>query len=733
MMQRSSGLGTFLGVYTPTLLTILGTIMYLRSGWLTGHLGIGHFLVIILLANAITLITSLSISSAATNIRVGTGGAYYIISRSLGMEIGGAVGVPLFLSQAFSVTLYAFGLAESLRIVWSDLPVQLVVAGIVLAVTVLSILGAELALKVQIPIMVLVGLSILALAIGAMMHAARNGMPLLKPSGEVNFWVGFAIFFPAVTGVMAGLGLSGDLRDPMKAIPRGTLLAVLTSGAIYLALPILLALGAPAEALRSDSLVWTRIAPLGLWLIMPGLWGAILSSAIGSMLGAPRTLKALADDGLAPRIFTGGAGERRALLPSFVLAAVIASAAILLGNLNAVAVVVTMFFLTVYGTVNLVAALEALSGDTSWRPLLRFPWVLHLAGGLACFAVMVLISPVAGLIAVAVEAAIWLGFSRKEMKIKWGDARRGLYENLIRWSLIRLVKRPMTARNWRPHILVFVSDPLKQLPLIRMGNLLSQERGVVTVCQLVEGHLMQEELDLIPLKSTIQNLMNRKKLPVFAEVDVVENVVEGIVDVAQANGMAGMHSNTVLLGFPSDTAMMVEFLQVMKKLEKLGKSLILARIGHQPYFPDLKRNDEVHVWWGGLQQNGDLLMLLAYLLTQNRGWTNSRIKIMSIASNELMRAQTEAYLNRLLPEIRIQAEASVMVKPKDRSVLQLIHERSEEARVVFLGLAHPERGEERAYAKRLEEIAGNLKAVLFVKNSSLFMGDLLQDQDATIS
>jgi hypothetical protein len=319
------------------------------------------------------------------------------------------------------------------------------------------------------------------------------------------------------------------------------------------------------------------------------------------------------------------------------------------------------------------------------------------------------------------------------MKIRWGDARRGLYENLIRWSLIRLVKRPMTARNWRPHILVFVSDPLKQLPLIRMGNLLSQERGVVTVCQLVEGHLLQDELDLIPLESKIQELMNRKKLPVFAEVDVVEDVVGGIVDVTQANGMAGMHSNTVLLGWPKDTAMMVEFLQVMKKLERLGKSLILARIAHQPLFPDLKERGEIHVWWGGLQRNGDLLMLLSYLLTQNRGWTRSPIKIMSIASNELMQAQTKAYLHRLLPEIRIQAEATVMVKTKDRSVLQLIHERSAHARVVLLGLAHPEKGEEVAYAKRLEEIAGSLKTVLFVKNSSLFMGDLLRDQDATIS
>lgn len=725
-------LSTFLGVYTPTILTILGTIMYLRSGWLTGHLGIFQFLVIIIMANAITFITSLSISSIGTNIRVGTGGAYYIISRSLGIEIGGAIGLPLFLSQAFSVTLYAFGLAESLRFVWPDVNIQLAAVIIVLCVLGISMLGAELALKSQIPIMILVGVSILAVAVGTIQHTAANGFTQIQPTGEVSFWVAFAIFFPAVTGVMAGLGLSGDLKDPMRAIPRGTMLAVLTGAVIYLSLPFLMAGGSDAQQLIQNPLVWTEIAPLGFWLILPGLWGAILSSAIGSMLGAPRTLKALAADGLAPG-FLGAADERtRSLLPSFVAATLIALSAILLGNLNAVAAVVSMFFLTVYGMVNLVAAVEALSGDASWRPQMRFHWLLHLVGGLACFGVMVLISPMVGLIAIAVEFIIWFGYSRRGYAIKWGDARRGLYENLIRWSLIRLEHRQMTPRNWRPHLLVFVSDPVEHLDLIRFGNLFAQGRGVVTVCEMVVGDLLRDKLDLKGRKREIQRVLDEERLQVFAEVDVVENIAEGLINVAQANGMAGLESNTVLIGWPKDAGRLAAFLVVMRKLEKLGKSFVIGRLNPKHIFQRKGMKPIIHVWWGGLQQNGDLMLLLAHLLTQNPEWKEADIQIMSFASNDLMKRQTERYLERLLPEIRIHATPRVLVKPKEKSIIQLIQEESRNARVVFFGLAEPEAGKEYDYASRLNEIAGDLQSVFFVKNSSLFVGDLLSEQDAEV-
>jgi potassium/chloride transporter 4/5/6 len=720
-------LGAFLGVYLPTVLTILGVILYLRFGWVAGHGGLWWTLAIVVLANGITLITTLALSAVATNTRVGVGGAYYLISRSLGLEIGGAIGVPLFLSQAFSVTLYAFGLAESLRLVWPGLWVPAAAVAVILAVAALAFRGAGFALRTQLPILGLIGLSLLALAAGAFAGGTPAGVWASVPSGEVGFWTLFAVFFPAVTGIMAGLGLSGDLEDPQKAIPRGTIAAQLTGFAIYLSVPVLLLLALPQQLLRSDPLVWARIAPLGAWLVVPGLWGAIFSSAVGSILGASRTLQALALDRLAPRPFAraGAGGEPRVGLGVTVA---IALGAVLLGDLNSVAVVVTMFFLTIYGTLNLSAALEQLSGDPSWRPTLAVPWPVSLLGALSCFGVMLLINVTASLVAVLVELTLFALLQRRERKADWGDVRRGVYQALIRWALVRLARRPMTARSWRPHVLVF-TEPERRLDLVRFGDWLSQERGVVTVCELIVGELL--ELGDLPeeREAEIQALMRREGLVVFAEVNVVGSVEAGIVDVAQANGMAGLESNTVLLGWPEDPGRLEVLLRVGRRLERLRKSLLVGR----PRASDGPRNGRprnVHVWWGGLQRNGDLMLLLAHLLTRNRAWRDARIRVLSLASNELMRAETERQLGRLMPEIRIRAEVDVIVKPPEVSVKEVIHSESAGVDLVLLGLATPEPAAEAAYARRLGELAEGLESFLFVKNKSVFNGDLVTAEPA---
>ncbi len=726
-MDNNKKLGTFLGVFTPTILTILGVIMYLRSGWLVGHLGLPRMLIIVIIANAITIITTLSFSSVATNIRVGTGGAYYIISRSLGFDIGGAIGLPLFLSQVFSVTLYSFGLAESLRFVWPGIPVQWAAFVIVIAVGALAVLGAGVALKTQIPVMVFVGVSIIALAVGALSRLPQGELARnVSPSGELPFWVGFAIFFPAVTGVMAGLGLSGDLRDSLKSIPRGSILAVLVGFVVYLSLPIFLAMSADSSSLQQDSLIWLRIAPFGALIIMPGLFGAIFSSAVGSILAAPRTLQALARDRIVPSFLGKRTGDWKELVPGLIVSVAIALGAVFLGNLNAVAAIVTMFFLTVYGTINIVAAFETLSGDSSWRPKLRIPWQVSLLGGAGCIFAMFLISPAAGTIAVLAEMVIWFFLSRKKNRECGDDVRRGLYEALIRWALIKLDRRPMSARNWRPHILVFVPDPVDHLDLIRFGNWFAQGRGVVTVCELVVGDLKSEGLGLKSRRLKIQKLLEKEELVVFSEVDVVHDVVEGITSVAQANGMAALHSNTALLGWPNKKERIIDFLNVMRRLETLNISLVIGRTQPRHIFPQKNMERIIHIWWGGLQRNGDLMLLLAYLLSRNPEWRDAKIMIMSIASNEMMKVQTEKSLDELLPDIRIQAEPRVILKPEDKSIQDIIQEESAQAEVVFMGLADPEEGAEEAYAERLEKLAGDLPVVFFVKNSSLFVGELLE-------
>ncbi|GAB4257132.1 MULTISPECIES: APC family permease [Deferrisoma] len=718
-------LGTFLGVYLPTVLTILGVILYLRLGWVVGHAGLWASLGIVVLANGITLLTSWSLAAIATNGKVGIGGAYFIISRSLGLEVGGAIGLPLFLSQALSVTLYAYGLAESLTFVWPEIPVPAAAFAIVAAVALLALGGAAAALRAQLPILGLIGLSLAALLAGAV--AEPRGSLGLGPSGEVPFWTAFAVFFPAVTGIMAGLGLSGDLQDPRRAIPRGTLAAWATGFAVYLATPFLLAWAVPAEDLRSDPLVWTRVAVLGAWLVFPGLWGAIFSSAVGSVLGAPRTLQAMALDGLVPRWLARRSRRLGEPVAGLAVTAGLALGATFLGELNLVAEVVSMFFLTVYGTVNLVAALEGLSGDPSWRPQVRVPWALSLAGALGCLGVMVLINPVASAVAVVAEGGLWLTFRRREHRAAWGDVRRGLLEALVRWCLVRLSNLPVTPRSWRPHILLFVERVEERLDLVRFATWFTQERGLVTVCEMWEE---AEELPGDPLerRAEIDRVLRAEGLVAFGEVDVVPSVEQGLFAVAQANGMAGIASNTLMLGWPQDPDRLAAWLRVATRLEPMHKSLILGRA--EPPCPR-RSQPEVHVWWGGLERNGDLMLLLAYLLTRNPEWRRSTIRVLSIASNEMMREATERNLRLLMPEIRIEAEVEVLLRPAGGTVAEMIAERSGEADVVFLGLALPKPGDEAAYAQRLTALAAGLRTFFFVRNGSVFVGDLVLPEPAT--
>jgi len=723
--RPSSKLGTFVGVYTPTILTILGVIMYLRFGWVVGQVGVWKTLLIVAMANSITLVTSLCLSAVATNSRVGVGGAYFMISRSLGLEIGGAIGLPLFLSQTLSVTLYAFGLAESLRLVWPNAPLMPSAFIIIILVAALSFRGASAALRSQVPIMGLIGLSLLALLLGALFGSPVPGPAAPQPQQSFSFWAVFAIFFPAVTGIMAGLSLSGDLEEPRRAIPRGTLYAVLTGFFVYLLIPFILALGAEPAALREEPLLWTKIAAFGPWLILPGLWGAIFSSAVGSMLGAPRTLQALAQDHLAPRILANRRkGDRSEPVFGLLVTLILALGAVFLGNLNAVATVVTMFFLSVYGIINLVAALEKLSGNPSWRPRVDVPWWLSLFGALACFSVMMLIHLPASLIAISIELLIWLLLKKRLRFQARGDVRRDIYQALVRWSLLQLTDKPLTARNWRPHVLVFVGDIEKRLDLVRYAAWFSEHRGVVTVSELIEGDLLEIDLDLQQRQRYIQQVLHREGIPAFGEVNVVQDIERGIVAVSQANGVPGIESNTVILGWPDDPQRMTAFLKIIRRLKHLNQSLLIGRV--EP-LPPVKEGQKrvVDIWWGGLQRNGDLMLLLAYLLSNNPEWRHSKIRVLSVASNELMQRTTEDFLRKLMPEIRIDADIQVMIKAEDESVKEMILEQSATADLVLLGLATPEEGKEEEYAQRLYQLAEGLPACVFVHNGSLFIGELV--------
>ncbi|MBW2731410.1 MAG: amino acid permease [Deltaproteobacteria bacterium] len=725
--------GTFLGVFTPSVLTILGVMMYLRFGWVVGNVGTPIALVIVLMASSITFVTGLSASAIATNMHVGVGGEYYMVSRSLGPELGGAIGIPLFLCRTLSLTLYSFGLTESFAFLWPPSwgppPLQLLTVGVIIVITGVAGKSAALSLKLQLPIMVAVFLSVVALFGGVLQGglSAPEMVPHYQRSAAGGFWYVFAVFFPAVTGFTAGIGMSGDLADPKRSIPRGTMLAVVVGTISYLL--ILVLLGSSAQ-LGGDDLaridpnappIWTKVALFGFWLVYPGMWGAILSSAFGSALGGPRVLQALANDGLVPRLLAHTSRTGQPTIATWVTG-VIAISAVALGDLNAVGRWVTIFFLTLYVIINFSAAIEQIVRNPSYRPTVRVPWIVSLAGSGGALVVMFLINQAACVAAISLEVLIYLILRRRSLQTGWGDVRAGFWTALARYSLLRLRQHKPDARNWRPQILLFNANPASRMGLVRMASWFNQSRGIVTVCRLVEGNLDEEAPKLQTRLQKMDEALYREGLVAFTEVDVVPNFEAGIVSIAQANGFAGLQSNTLMFGWPNSDEGLARLLRVTRTAAAIEKSIVLARLSDSG---GPKSHSDIDVWWRGMQHNGDLMLLLAYLLSLNQKWRGARITVRTLIEKEEDRQQTEEKLAELIRDVRIEATADVLVRAPDRSLQESMHAASRKADVVFLGLPLPEEGEEQAYAERLGTMAQGFHSTVFVRNNTGFAGELI--------
>ncbi len=723
--------GTFLGVFTPSVLTILGLIMYLRFGWVIGNVGLPVTILIVFLASSITFITGLSASAIATNMRVGVGGEYFMISRSLGVELGGAIGIPLFLCRTLSITFYSFGIAESIVSFLPDAgphTIQLLAAIIIIIITALSSKSAGMVLKLQIPIMAAVGLSLIALIFGVFSGDLRSPeMAITYRTAPEGFWYVFAVFFPAVTGFTAGIGMSGDLKDPQRSIPKGTLLAVATGSIVYIIILSLLSITARVSfaELAEPGIVWTKVAVLGVWLVYPGIWGAILSSAFGSVLAGPRVLQSLADDGLAPRFLARLSKTGQPSIATWISGA-IALAAVALGELNTVAKFVSILFLTLYVIINLSSAIEKLVDNPSYRPTINVPWYISLLGAIGAILVMFLISPIACIAGVILEFLLYMYLRRRSLQKRWGDVRAGFWMALARFTLLQLRHHDSDPRNWRPLFLLFAGDAAKRRDLIRLVSWFNQDRGLITVCHLVVGDLTKENVNIEKEIKEMDRVLNREGIVAFSEVNVVSDFENGVVNIAQSKGIAGLKCNTIMFGWPNKKARLDAMLRIIRALSNTGLSTVITRLNQTRVFTQKKRID---IWWRGKQHNGDLMLLLAYLINLNPEWKKAKIIIRSIVADiedhEVMHEFINSSLLELIEETRIQAEAEVVTCPSGKTITSVMHSYSRDADIVFIGLKVPDPGTEAEYAKQLIKLTDGFKAAILVRNAGEFAGNLI--------
>jgi len=735
---QASGLGTFGGVFTPSILTILGVIMYLRFGWVVGNAGLIGTLIIVTISTLITFLTALSVCAIATDKVVRVGGAYYMISRSLGIETGGAVGISLYFAQAVSVALYTIGFAESLvrakidlfglsinfqDFGWNQTYVALIIT---VLVGILAITSAELAIKAQYFIMAAIVLSLLAFAFGSPLPGVEPQMLSAPPETALPFWSVFAVFFPAVTGIMAGVNMSGDLKDPVKSLPTGTLAAVGTGYVIYMILPIFMAMRADsANLIDSNVFVMQETALNGFgFTMLLGVWGATLSSAIGSILGAPRVLQALARDGVLPPLFSflgKGHGKDDEPRNGTWVSLGIAIAAVCVGDLNLIAPILSMFFLTTYLVLNVSAAIEGFLQSPSFRPSFRVHWSLSLLGAIGCLGVMFLIDAVATVFAAVIVSGIYIWLQRRELETTWGDVRRGMWMALISKGIYQVEDQDDT-KNWRPHILVLSGAPQKRWSLIELADGFSHNRSLMTVSSVLPSG-SRDPKQQINLERTIRDYLQKRNVRALVRVVTADDPFDGAVRLVETYGIGPLVPNTILMGDSEEAERRESFCNAIAEIHASERNLVVFHENQEQGFGFRRIID---VWWGGMQSNGSLMLLLAYLLRTDINWRNAKIYLKLVVPDQAAAAAAKDNLDDLSKKLRIDVIPTVIVA-KGRPFDEILEQSSGNSDLVFLGMAKPSENFTEYYEKLQSRVA-DLPSTVFVLAAPEFaIGDVLTE------
>jgi amino acid transporter len=714
-----SKFGTFGGVFTPNVLTILGVIMFLRFGQITGQAGVVHAIIILLSAKLITSLTSFSLAAIATNTRVKGGGAYYLISRSLGVEFGGGIAFVFYLAQSVSVAMYVIGFAEAFVVAYPDIATdQRTVASVANAAVLITVLvGAGWAIRIQYLILMILAAALVSFALGAgalfsFDQLASNMTPAY--TGGASALVMFALFFPAATGIMAGANMSGDLRDPARSLPIGTFAAIGVTAIVYLALILLLAGGVDRADLNANNMIMNDVA---VWpaLIIAGVFAATLSSALGSMLGAPRIMQAFARDRVFKSLTFLGRGSGSADEPrrATILTALVSQAAILLGDLNAIAPIITMFFMVTYGTLNLACFYEYYSGNPSFRPRFKFSnWWIALLGTIGCLVAMLLIDAVWAIVSLVAMAALYWSIRRIGIEARWGDVHSGMAFERARLALLKLEQEPVHAKNWRPIILALGAASTGRRRILEFGQWLTAGRGVLSLGQVVsEGSEDRVERGE-KFERLVRQTISEEGIEAFPAVVVDDDLLDGLKSLLLCHGIGGVRPNTVLLGWSSNTGEFERFSNILRLCERLQRNIVVVK--SEVNFEEWEAPPgEIHIWWHG-RRNGPLMLLLAHLLTQNDEFRRRKTRLIHVIPEEAGREQANEHLSQMAERARLEIEPMIVVSENDREALLNL---SKNAGVIFLGFDPPAKGEHIPFFQDIEVLTEGFDEVVLVSSA----------------
>ncbi len=692
-------------VFFTAISTILGAILFLRFGYAVGTLGFMGTLLLIILGHAITIPTALAISELATNKRVEGGGEYFIMSRSFGLNIGATIGIALYLSQAISVAFYVIAFTESFEFLFNFFAdkYNFILPRQVISIPVMSGLGflilkkgANMGIKTLYMVNFILFISILMFFLGRSDYGETNGIAAL---GEFrnpnNLFIVFAIIFPAFTGMTAGVGLSGDLRNPARSIPIGTISASIIGMIIYTGVIYKLAVSASPDDLLSTQLIMGRIAIAGAVIIPLGLASSTISSAIGSVMVAPRTLQALAGDYAFPsarvnKWLSYSRAKDNEPFNASLVTIIIALIFVSLGNVNAVAEIISMFFLVTYGSLCLISFLNHFGSSPSYRPSFRSRWYISLTGCLTAIWIMFRINAPYALTAIAIMTGLYSYikyYHRERLGLESLFANAVFQVNRNLQVFLQRSESRKKEKEWRPSAICISKDSFIRSRAFNLLSWISFRYGFGTYLHRIEGYYSkstcrqaQDEL------AKLIEMYNATRNHVFVDTLISPSYTSAIAQAIQLPGISGMENNMVIFEYDKENPENLKEIIENTGLVKAGNFDICILASSRK---DIIFKNGIHVWIdSGESENSNLLILLSFIISGHPDWKKSNIRIFATCRTEDF-AATRAGLTQLVKTGRLPiTEKNIEIIPLEKGMTtkKLINEKSSTAALTMTGI-----------------------------------------------
>lgn len=699
---KTGTMGT-LPVFMTAISTILGAILFLRFGYAVGNVGLIGALAIIVIGHLVTIPTAMAVAEIATNQKVEGGGAYYMISRSFGLNIGATIGITLFLSQAISVAFYIIAFVEALVPLMEWMQTFMYVhpiffdkrfmgAIIMALLTVLMLTkGANIGMKALYFVVLILIVSLAMFFMGD--SPAPNGHHFTQAINEGDgFFFVFTIIFPAFTGIAAGLGLSGDLKDPKKSIPKGTLWATIVGILIYIAVAFKLFYSASIEDLANNQMVMADIAVWGP-IIPIGLGCAAISSALGSIMIAPRTLQALGVDSIFPGKSNGWLSKGRAKdgepFNALLITCVIGFIFIVMGDINTVAGIISMFFMITYGIICTISFLEHFAADPSYRPTFKSKWYLSLMGAVLCFWLMFKMDFAYAFFSTIILLLIyaWVANNNKDKKGIQKIFKGALFQ-LSRSFQLFLQRKDHEEENaeWRPFIVTVTADSFKRKSSFDLLRWLSHKHGFGTFIHYVKGDLTKETYkkskeDMSRLIELNDDLNSK----VYLDTIISPSYDLALSQSMQLSGISGKGNNLMLFEFADENS---ENLENAVKYNELLRDTEFDTCVLKSTLKGFGYKKNIHIWIKSSDyDNANLMILLGYILLGHPEWKEAQIKIfLTFPASE--RKETEEKLLEIINEGRLPiSPANIQMVPqmKEEKLNAIIDKKSTDSDLTIIG------------------------------------------------